>query len=70
MKQLTKEEFESWITRYEATHGVALKASRSLMTHDPVVFYGDFSGGKMWPESTVAKVVEKDSGSEYFVKEP
>lgn len=59
-EQVSKEYFESFIT----SHPNQLTISISGIPEPPVRFYDDFTTGKRWPESTVAKVKLYD-GSEY-----
>lgn len=71
-KQVTKEEFEDFRDNY----GSKLVADVAGMCEPPLLTLNDFSDGKKWPESIVAKAYIMDGSdyydgktTEYFLKE-
>lgn len=52
-KQVTREEFEAFVRDY----GKPLTYDVCQIPEPPLLSYNDFSWGKVWPESMVAKIV-------------
>lgn len=64
-KQVSKNEFEKYIEEYAELNGVTLHRDVAGMCEPPLLSINDFSNGKVWPESIVAKAYIMD-GSEYY----
>lgn len=71
-KQVTKEEFEDFRDNY----GSKLEVDVTAICEPPLLSLNDFSDGKVWPESIVAKAYLMDGSdyyggktTEYFLKE-
>ena len=71
-KQVTKEEFEDFRDNYRSK----LVVDVAGMCEPPLLTLNDFSDGKKWPESIVAKAYLMDGSdyhggktTEYFLKE-
>ncbi len=60
-KQVTKEEFE----KFEEEYGIPLDRDVTGICEPPLLTLNDFSKGKKWPESIVAKAYIMD-GSDYY----
>ncbi len=52
-KTVSKSEFNDFLIRY----GEKLERDVTGICEPPMLSYNDFSGGKIWPESMVAKVI-------------
>ncbi len=54
---VSKEEFQRWLSDYEAAFGVKLIRDVCGIFEPPLVTYNDFRNYVKWPSSAVAKVV-------------
>jgi hypothetical protein len=68
-KSVTKEEFEAFIKAYPKP----LKYDVTGICEPPLASYNDFSDGKVWPESMVAKISLEEASymgkpNEYLIK--
>lgn len=70
-KQVTKEDFE----KFEIEFGSQLERNVTMICEPPLLTLNDFSDGKKWPESVVAKAYLMDGSdyhngktTEYFIK--
>lgn len=66
-RKVTKEEYTDFIKSYPNK----LDWDVSGISEPPMGFYNDFSGGKVWPESMIAKVklYDKEEDREYFIQD-
>jgi len=71
-KQVSREQYESFVASYPNK----LSYDVTCICEPPMGSYNDFSDGKVWPESMVAKVRMYDGSAyyegqqaEYFIKE-
>ena len=62
-KKVSKEEFETFVSTYPNE----LEKSVHPIFEPPVVAYNDFSTGKNWPDSVVARTDIEHTG--YYIKE-
>jgi len=51
-KEVNKQELESFVNSYKST----LEYSVTTICEPPLASYNDFTNGKKWPESIVAKI--------------
>lgn len=65
-KQVTKDEFQEFVAGYP----VKLEYDVTGISDPPYGTWNDFTGGKVWPESIVAKVALYDGGEYYGGKQP
>ena len=71
-KQVTKAKLDTFVSAYPS----ALRIDVTGICEPPIKSYNDFSDGKVWPESVVAKVVlnsavgkRKKDTNVYYLKE-
>lgn len=64
-KQVSKDEFERYISEYSKSKNIKLVKDIAGMFEPPLLTVNDFSEGKVWPESIIAKACLMD-GSEYY----
>jgi len=67
-KQVTKEEFNSFLDSYP----VGLNVDKAMMFEPPIKSYNDFYSGLIWPESIVAYIKLRSETSlggqdEYYI---
>lgn len=69
MKKVTEEEFLKFITEYPKSK---LEFDCFGACDPPLMSYNDFSDGKVWPESMVAKFTNDAprTPNQFFIKEP
>lgn len=63
--EVNKEEFENFKLTYQLKHNVTLKSDITGICEPPLLTLNDFSNGKVYPESIVAKAYLMD-GSDYY----
>jgi hypothetical protein len=66
-RKVTEQEYRDFITTYP----LPLKTDYTAICEPPMLSHNDFSGGKVWPESMVAKQFEALYGdpAEYWIKD-
>jgi len=64
-KKVDKEEFEQFLIDYPKSR---LEWDCTGICEPPLGSYNDFSDGKVWPESMVAKIV-MDEPREYYLQQ-
>lgn len=64
-KQVSKVEFDKYVNDYAESKGVILDRDVTGICEPPLLTINDFSDGKRYPESIIAKAYIMD-GSEYY----
>lgn len=59
-KTVNKEDFIYFVQNY----GKPLERDVAQMFEPPLITYNDFSDGKVWPESVVAKIIMREAYKE------
>lgn len=68
--EVTKDEFDHFVAHYRV-HGAPYRLEYDYCTisYPALGSFNDFTGGKVWPESIVAKELVADDGTKYFIRE-